>query len=70
MRCRYLRHVSSASREELHMISKKCCRLITYGACGMYMLQFAGCTIDSVLQNVISLTLSALLTELLSTPVL
>ena len=52
------------------MISKKCCRLITYGACGMYMLQFAGCTIDSVLQNVISLTLSALLTELLSTPVL
>lgn len=52
------------------MIRKKCFRLITYAACGMYMVQFAGCTVDAIVQNVISLTLSALLSQLLGTPLL
>lgn len=46
------------------------CRLLTGCLCGMYILQVAGCTFDSLLLSVVNLTLSALLSQLLGTPLL
>ncbi len=49
---------------------KKCFRGLTALAGGACLLQAGGCTIDSLLLNVISITLSAVLTQLLGTPLL
>ncbi len=49
---------------------KQCFRGLTALACGACLLQVGGCTIESLLLDVISITLSAVLTQLLSTPLL
>lgn len=48
----------------------KYCRLLTGCLGGVYMLQAAGCTADSLLLSIVNLTLSALISQLLGTPVL
>lgn len=37
-------------------------------SCGLIMLQTTGCTVDTLLDTVINLTLTALLSSLLGTP--
>ncbi len=49
---------------------KQCFRGLTAFACGACLLQVGGCTIESLLLDVISITLSAVLTQLLGTPLL
>ncbi|MCH8853597.1 MAG: hypothetical protein IID41_13235 [Planctomycetes bacterium] len=49
---------------------KKCFRGLTAVACGACLLQTAGCTIESLLLDVVGLALSAFLTQLLGTPLL
>ena len=49
---------------------KKCFRGLTALACGACLLQAGGCTVESLLLNVVSITLSTVLTQLLGTPLL
>ncbi len=49
---------------------KQCFRGLTALTCGACLLQTGGCTIESLLLDVISITLSAVLTQLLGTPLL
>ncbi len=49
---------------------KQCIRRLTALACGACLLQAGGCTIESLLLDVIGITLSAVLTQLLGTPLL
>ena len=49
---------------------KQCFRGLTALACGACLLQAGGCTIESLLLDVVSITLSAILTQLLGTPLL
>ena len=49
---------------------KQSFRGLTALAGGACLLQAGGCTIDSLLLDVISITLSAVLTQLLGTPLL
>ncbi len=49
---------------------KRCSSLVMGLACGMCLLQIAGCTVENLLLNVVNLTLSALLSQLLGSPVL
>ncbi len=49
---------------------KQCIRRLTAIACGACLLQAGGCTIESLLLDVIGITLSAVLTQVLGTPLL
>ncbi len=49
---------------------KQCYRGLTALACGACLLQVGGCTIESLLIDVLNIALSAILTQALGTPVL
>ncbi len=49
---------------------KECFRKLTALACGACLLQTGGCTMESLLLDVASIALSAILTQLLGTPLL
>lgn len=49
---------------------KRVYRLLIGSTCGACLLQTTGCTLDQLLTDVSGLILSALLSQLLSTPVL
>lgn len=60
----------SCAKGEHRLRFKQCFRGLTALAGGACLLQAGGCTIDSLLLDVISITLSAVLTQLLGTPLL